>query len=169
MAGSVYPSDFGRRLAEEQGTEKPTTQQNAAYQATLPMMQIGVRNRWGTAAFTPLPIPGLWGTNLTLYLPAGFYVTGSTNLLAGEVVIQRRMLSGRYGGLGLGGFWRVEPQSSKPPSPSQADDPVRLQIVGARGAFVLGPPELRLYGYLSAGYAPEFDVPVLGLGAIVLP
>lgn len=165
IAATFYPPSFGGLLAEHQGHEFGDSQ-NGFYQISLPVPpQFGFgKTEWGSVAVGF----GLVGpyANGTLRLFGVQYLTLNTilfpNLAQGEVILQRRLLHGGNSGLSAGAFYRYELQDG---GLLLADDgPVRVHVLGARTAYAFHSDWLRLQGYTSLGYAPDFDVPVFGFG-----
>lgn len=165
VAASFYPPGFGETLARHQGHEYGSGQ-NRAYQVSLPAPQFGF-GLPGRGAFAFSPGAGIVGMSLngTLLLIGEQFVTAQatlTPIIQGEVILQRRLLHASGSGLSAGAFYRYELQDD---DLVLADDGgVRMHVLGLRTAYAFHSYWLRLQGFTSLGYAPNFDVPVFGFG-----
>lgn len=163
-AASFYPPSFGPQLAQRQGHEYGG-RQNGFYQISLPAPQLGVGDPdWGAAA-VGIGLMSL-SANATVRLWGPSYLTLNAMTTPawaqGEAILQLRLLRARGSGFGAGLFARFEWQDDA--LILAEDGPVGVHVLGARAAFRFDGDWLRVQGYTSVGVAPEYGVPVVGIG-----
>ena len=163
IAATLYPPVFDDRLAARQEYEFQYGP-NRLYRISLPGPQLGiVLDRSAALAFQVGAGSVGWSVNGTKEVADHLFLTANVMLLPlqGEAILQRRLLHHGRSGLSAGVFVRNEEQDDWLLGD---DETTRVLVVGARAAYRFDFHVLRLHGYTSLGYAPEFDVPVLGIG-----
>ena len=120
-------------------------------------------------AATPGAILGA-SVDATVRLAGPYYATASGNIASNyEAVLQRRVLSGRGGGLGLGAYYRRE-QFGIEGSLLNPTARFTIRSVGGRASFQLplgARPYAHVRGFVNAGYAFDTDAPTAAVGASV--
>lgn len=163
VALTLYPPSLGPTLAEQQGHEFYYGPNNA-YRFSLPAPQfgIGTPERWGIAFAPGAGIVGLSLNGTVRMFDEQFLTLNVTPFPEqGEIILQRRIYHHAGSGLSAGLFYRREMQDD---ALYYEDRPVGIDVVGARVAFRLDGGWLRVQGHTSLGFAPSYELPVVGVG-----
>ncbi len=164
--GIAFIKPFGNlvRAVNNKYGERPYNELNEDFLLSLSMPSFALFLNNRVALGSTAPFPGFWQLDATVRVFNQFYITVSRKIALNntQILLQRRLLYHKDGGIGLGIFYRYDPLELK-----RENNRFYISWYGLRSVFqtpAFSNPGYHLRGFINAGYVPEFDVPLIAFG-----